>query len=317
MLCPSAKPRGRRGTTGAHTWQVLGRCAQVSRRLKTAPGSAAAGSLRPAIPPAASLPGPQSLAPQTPRAAGSAAGSAAQTGRSEAACLQTGSSNNKQQGWQPSVGLLKQRSHLPPTKPGMLVDSWPPQPASQPASRPAPQPPPAHAPVIMMRRRLTFETRRRRVVREALRFFSACASSMIRWLQRHFSRKPRSRRCSGLHSRQRGGCWFDPLERQNCRPALCTSPELCPVACGWLTANAPHYAHKHSCALPAPVTLKQCVAGEHNVEGGGLAGRVNVPLWRRLVGLQLSILPRLLAVNVKLVVCSGGKDGNIRQGVLG
>ena len=52
----------------------------------------------------------------------------------------------------------------------------------------------------MMRRREALETRRRRVVREALRFFSACASSMIRWLHRHFSRKPRSRRCSGLQA---------------------------------------------------------------------------------------------------------------------
>lgn len=66
-----------------------------------------------------------------------------------------------------------------------------------------------------------------------------------------------------------------------------------------------------SCTPPcprqaAPVTLKQRVACEHDVEGRGLHRHVDVPLGWLLLGHQVSVLARPLLVNVKLVVCRGG-----------
>lgn len=184
----------------------------------------------------------------------------------------------------------------------------------------------------MMRRREALETRRRRVVREALRFFSACASSMIRWLHRHFSRKPRSRRCSGLRAAAGGVGWgggpsggwvaggHEVVAGRRNKGRHAASQVQAAGKKAW-PRRPQHRQHAawpgtwaptlRACQqLPcAPVALKQRVAGQHDVEGGGLQRRVDVPLGRRVLGLQLRVAPRLLLVNVKLVVCRGPGGG--------
>lgn len=64
-----------------------------------------------------------------------------------------------------------------------------------------------------------------------------------------------------------------------------------------------------------PVTFKQGVACHHDIEGGRLQRRINVPLRRRILGLQLRVAPRLLLVYVKLVICSPGEAAGRRAGL--